>query len=73
MIVRVFFASASKPRCRIPIETEAAGIEIRMLARQDDRRGKPALGERMGDRGKLDGFRPGPDDQPNLRGTQPSP
>jgi len=44
-----------------------------MLSRENKRRRKPALGERMGDRCKLDGFGPGADDQANTRGTQPSP
>jgi len=44
-----------------------------MLSRENKRRRKPALGERMGDWCKLDGFGPGADDQANTRGTQASP
>jgi hypothetical protein len=29
--------------------------------------------QRMSDRCEFDGFRPGPDDQPDFSGTQPSP
>jgi len=49
------------------------GIEPGMLPGEDDRRLKPARGERMRYWGKLDCFRPGADDQPYVCGLQPSP
>ena len=44
-----------------------------MLSRENKRRRKPALGERMGDRCKLDGFGPGADNQSDIYAVQLSP
>ena len=44
-----------------------------LLSRQHERRGQPARGERVSDGRQFDGFRPGPDDQPDIGETQPSP
>jgi hypothetical protein len=51
-------------------ETEAAGIQTRVLSRKHKRRHQPALGERVRDGRQLDRFRPGADDQPDIGGMQ---
>jgi hypothetical protein len=55
------------------IEPEVGRIERGMLAGQDQCRREAGFGQRVGDGLELDGFGPGPDDQPDVRGTQPSP
>lgn len=69
----VLFALAEEATQRKGGKPEVAQAQVRMLAREDERRRKPALGERMRDWCKLDGFGPGADDQANTRGPQPSP
>jgi hypothetical protein len=44
-----------------------------VLAGKDQCRRQAARGERMGDGGKLDGLGSRADDQPDVRGLQPSP
>jgi hypothetical protein len=44
-----------------------------MLTGEDESRREPARRQRMSDRRHLDGFRPGPDDQPDIEGSQYSP
>jgi hypothetical protein len=48
-------------------------IKRGMLPGEDPRGREAALGERVGDGGEFDRFRPGADDQPYVRGLQPSP
>ena len=73
MGVRILFPGAAEADRPIAGEAVVGGIERGMLAGQDQRRPEAALGEGMRDRGELDGFRPGADDQPYVRGVQPSP
>ena len=54
-------------------EPEDFRIEIRMLAGQNEAGREAALNESNGDGSEFDSFRPGADDQPNVRVTQPSP
>jgi hypothetical protein len=56
-----------------PGETELAKVETWMLPGQDEARRYPALGQRLRDGKKLDGFRTGADDQPYVGKTQSSP
>lgn len=44
-----------------------------MLAGEDETRSYAARFERSGNRLQFDGFRPGPNDQPDVGDTQPSP
>jgi len=44
-----------------------------MLSGQDQGRPKAMRKQRVGDRFQFDGFWPGPDDQPDIGDTQPSP
>jgi hypothetical protein len=73
MQVRVFLAWATEPLARQCAEPELFGIEIGMLTGQNERGRQTARGKRRRDRRELDGFRSGPDDQPNVGVTQPSP
>jgi len=54
-------------------QAEIARVQPWVLARQDERRLQPALGERVRDGRHLDRFRPGADDQPDVGETQYSP
>jgi hypothetical protein len=54
-------------------EAELGGIELRVLAGQDQPRGSAETGERMGDGSKLDGFGPGADHQSDIYAVQSSP
>jgi len=71
--VRVGHAGAVQVGARVCRQPELLGVQRGMLAGQQEARGKAAGGERMGDRGKLDRFGPGADDQPDLIAVQPSP
>jgi len=62
-----------EPRRHIGAEAMIGGIKVGMLSGQDQSRPRIASRESSGDRGKLDRFGPGADDQPNVRGLQPSP
>jgi hypothetical protein len=73
MPVRVLFAGAAQSFDPKRLEAELRRIEVPMLAREDERRGKPASSERSGDGSQLDSFGPGADDQPDIRETQRSP
>jgi hypothetical protein len=73
MRMRIGFARAVKTDAWIAVEIERFRIETRMLACQDQRgRDSPRI-QRMRDRRELDSLRPGPDDQPYVGATQPSP
>jgi hypothetical protein len=71
--VRVVLAGTFEPFRMKGAKSELRGIEVRVLARQDQRWPEAPLGERIGNRGQLDCFGSGADDQPDFRGTQPSP
>jgi hypothetical protein len=73
MRVRVFLAGAAERQARKRLEAELAWIEPRMLAGEDQCRCQALRGKRAGNRLELDRFGPGPDDQPDVRETQPSP
>jgi hypothetical protein len=73
MRVTVLLVRTAK-RCACEIaEAQRARIKIRILSREDDQWREAARGERRGDGLQFDGFRPGPDDQPNVRKIQLSP
>jgi hypothetical protein len=57
----------------INVQAMVPWIERSMLPGEDERGHQPALGERVSDGGEFDRFRPGADDQPYVRGLQPSP
>ena len=71
--VRVLLSGAVQPFGGERREAEISRVQLRVLAREDQRAVKPALGQCMGQRGQLDRFGPGPDDQANVYAIQPSP
>ena len=73
MGMRVFLARAAEDDPGKVAEAEVGRIESGVLAGQDEARNEAARREGAGNRLELDGFGPGPDDQPDIRGTQPSP
>jgi hypothetical protein len=73
MPVRVLLAGAAKPFDREVREAEVGGIELRMLAGENQRRPQPALRKRMCQWCEFDRFGPGPDDQLDVYAIQPSP
>jgi hypothetical protein len=72
MPVRILLARAAEVACAVTGQSEIAGIE-QLLPGEEKRRMEAAQVQRMSDRCEFDGFRPGPDDQPDFSGTQPSP
>jgi len=73
VLVRVFAARAAKVDRWKGVESELARVEAFMLAREDEARAYAARFERSGNGPQFDGFRSGPDDQPDVGETQPSP
>jgi hypothetical protein len=73
VLVGVFEARAAKSDRRKGVESELARVEAFMLAGEDEARGYAARFERSGNGPQFDGFRSGPDDQPDVGETQPSP
>lgn len=73
MPMRVGLASAEQLPSAEAVETKIAWAQVGVLPREDERRRKLALGERVRDGGQFYGFRPGADDQPNIGETQSSP
>jgi hypothetical protein len=73
MAVRVGLAGDLKSFRGILDETKIGGIEIGMLAGEEQARGDAARLQRVRDRGHFDCFGPGADDQPDVGETQPSP
>jgi hypothetical protein len=71
--VGIVLPATAQRYCVEPGETVFAKIEGGMLPGQDQARRYPAGGKRLGDRGKLDGFGTGADDQPYVGKTQSSP
>jgi hypothetical protein len=73
MGVRILLSRAIEPDARTVAKSEFAQLELRMLTGDDQRRLNPAPRQRLSDWRQLDGFRPGPDNQPYIRVAQPSP
>jgi len=73
MAVRVLFAGTTEAHRRIRSKSEFGRIETDVLVGEHERRRQAAIAERVSDRSKFDGFRPGTDDQPYVRETQSSP
>jgi len=73
MGMRIFLAGAAEDDPGKVAEAEVGRIESGVLAGQDEARNEAARREGAGNRLELDGFGPGPDDQPDVSGTQPSP
>ncbi len=71
--VGILLAGTAELERGINVQAMVARIERSMLPGEDERGRQPALGERAGDGGEFDRFRPGADDQPYVRGLQPSP
>jgi hypothetical protein len=71
--MRVLPAGAAQQDAGKRVESEVGRIKPDMLA-GEDQGGRESAG-RQGDRNRLelDGFGPGPEDQPDVCGTQPSP
>jgi hypothetical protein len=73
MGVRIHFSGAIDANPREVAQAELGWIEARVLSRQDYSRPDAARREGACNRLEFDGFWPGPDDQPDVNGTQPSP
>jgi len=73
MGVGVFASRLAQVDARISIEAEVALVQVRVLTGEDHRRHHAALRKRARNGLHLDGFGSGADDQPDFRGTQPSP
>ena len=73
MAMRVFVSSTAEVHCRICLNPEFLRIESRVLTCKHERWRQAAIAQRMGEGGQLNGLRPGPDDQPYVGETQPSP
>jgi hypothetical protein len=71
--VRILDARAIEPRRWKCVETVIGWIEVGMLAGQDQIRAYASRRQRSRNRGKLDRFGSGADDQPNVCGMQLSP
>jgi len=73
MRVRVVVSGTIENDRRIVSQSIFGRIEPGMLAANDERRHDAALSKSAGDGSQFDRFRPGADDQPDIRGTQYSP
>ena len=71
--VRVLRAWAIQPGRRIGPETMVRGVEVDVLAGEDQARPNVARRKRSGDGSKLNRFGAGADDEPDIRGVQTSP
>ena len=71
--VRIFSSRAIELRHRKLGQAVIGGIEIGVLAGQDQCRANASRRQRCCNRGKLDRFGSGADDQPNVCGKQLSP
>ncbi len=72
MSMRIRKSRAIQLDALVPPQAEVRSLQ-RLLAGENKRRRKAALRERVRNGQKLDGFRPGSDDQPDIGETQPSP
>jgi hypothetical protein len=61
--VGIILPVAAETEGRIAVEPVIGRLEVRMLARKDQGRRQPALGEGRCDGFKLDGFGTSPDDE----------
>ena len=73
MAMRIFFTGTSETLNLQAGEAVSCGIEVWMLARQKELGRDSTFHESCSNGSKLDGLRPGADDQPNVRVSQPSP
>ena len=73
MLVRILAAGAAQPLRSKVAESELFRLQTGVLASQEKSRRQSSGCERVRDGCQLDRFRPGPDDQPNIRETQSSP
>lgn len=71
--VRVLLARTAEIQAWKMAEAVFAWLKSRMLPRANQRRRQAKRRQRTGNRFQLDGFGPGPNDQINAGGTQPSP
>jgi hypothetical protein len=71
--MRILLTGAIEPMPRKVPEAVVVGAQLSVLPRDNQRRLDPARNERAGEGRQLDRFRPGPDDQPDVPETQPSP
>ena len=71
--VRIWFARATENDRAETRQPEVDWVETWMLSGQDQGRPKAVRKERVGYRFQFNGFWPGPDDQPDIGDTQPSP
>jgi hypothetical protein len=69
----ILAADAAQVDAREAIEAEFGDLQRRVLAGEDDGRLDPVREQRPCDRPELNGFRSGPDDQPDVGKTQVSP
>jgi hypothetical protein len=73
VLVRVGSPRAVQPGRRVRAQPMVGGVEIDVLAGQDQAGPHVASRKRSGDGGKLDRFGSGADDEPDIRGSQTSP
>jgi hypothetical protein len=73
VLVRVGRPRAVQPRRRVRAEAVIGGVEVDMLAGEDQARPDVASRKGSGDGGKLDRFGAGADDEPDIRRKQTSP
>jgi hypothetical protein len=71
--MRVLFAGTTETIDLQAHEPKRVRIEVRVLAGQNELRREAALNKSGGNWGQLDRFRPGANDQSDIRVTQPSP
>jgi hypothetical protein len=71
--VRILRSWTVQPGRLISPEAMVGGVEVDMLAGEDQARADIASAERPGDGGKLDRFGASADDEPDIRGMQTSP
>ena len=71
--VRVLCSGTVQPGRRISAEAMVGGVQVDMLAGEDQAGADIASGECPGDGGELDRFGPGADDEPDICWKQTSP
>lgn len=71
--VRIDLARTAEAYRRIGLYAEFGRIETDVLASEHQGRRQTAIAERVGYRRQFDSFGPGPNDQPDISETQPSP
>ena len=73
MLMRVSGTLAIQADAHKAGEAEIGRLQSRVLTGPDQRWRQPLRGKRVSNWFKFDGFGPGPNDQANVGGTQPSP